>query len=89
MKEKLICVLEELEKNNKNEDGYSAVEVINKLGMDNNENTQKMIRGKLRSLISIHKYDEFKTAGEEDIVYSIKYSGLYRLSKNYRNKNNI
>jgi len=83
MKDKIIAILEELENEQHNRNGYNVVEVINKLHIVDNQQTKKHIRGKLRSLISIHIYPEFKTAGKENLVYCPlgKNSGRYRLSK--------
>jgi hypothetical protein len=79
----LINVLDKLEETHPSKSGYSTEEILHKLGMPNNRENGKRIRDILRSLISRHKYPEFKTAGEEDIVYcpSGKNSGEYRLSK--------
>lgn len=82
-KHELINALGTLEHNNKNIEGYDVKEILGILPADANEIVEKQTRGKLRSLISKTKYPEFKTAGNEDIVYcpSGKNSGKYRLAK--------
>lgn len=83
-KQALINALRKLEHNNKNIAGYEVKEILGILNVDANKIVEKQTRGKLRSLISKIKYPEFKTAGNEDIVYCPggKNSGKYRLSNN-------
>lgn len=83
MKERIIAVLEKLEKEQFNKDGYNVVQVIYELKIENTAQTRKNIRGRLRSLISKKEHPEFKTAGNEDIVHCPKgkYSGQYKLVK--------
>ena len=83
-KQSLIIALERLEQNNNNALGYNVKEILKMLKISPNEKIEVQTRGKLRSLISKIKYPEFKTAGNEDIVYcpSGKNSGKYRLSNN-------
>lgn len=82
-KHELINALGTLEHNNKNIEGYDVKEILKMLNISPTEKIEKQTRGKLRSLISKTKYPEFKTAGNEDIVYcpSGKNSGKYRLAK--------
>lgn len=84
-KEKIREALKKLEQAQHNLNGYSAEEVLNVLNIDINDGNKKLVRKQLRSLISKQHYPEFKTAGNDDIVYcpNGKNSGLYRLS-NYR-----
>ncbi len=86
-REIIIKALEKLEQNQHNPNGYSAGEILNTLNIEISRETEKCIRGKLRSMILKKLYPEFATAGNEDIVYCPKgkSSGLYRLSK-YREK---
>ncbi|MDD4816189.1 MAG: hypothetical protein PHQ62_03540 [Clostridia bacterium] len=83
----LKTALERLEQKNNNALGYNVKEILNMLNINSNEKTEKQTRGKLRSMISKKLYPEFKTAGNEDIVYcpNDKYSGKYRLSKYKKN----
>lgn len=81
-KEKIIDALIKLEQAQHNPNGYGAEEVLNVLNIAINAGNKKLVRTQLRSLISKQLYPEFKTAGNDDIVYcpNGKSSGLYRLS---------
>lgn len=84
---KVFNALENLEKKYSNPNGYSTTQILNELKIEVNENNGKAVRAILRSMMLKKLYPEFKTAGNDDIVYPPqgKGKGLYRLSK-YRNK---
>lgn len=76
-------VLENLESKYHSREGYATSQILNELHLKANRENEKLLRAKLRSMMSKNLYPEFATAGSEDVVYSPrgKGSGLYRLSK--------
>ena len=85
--EELKDALGKLENQYHDPDGYTAEDILRQLHIDITDDTQKQCRRNLRSMIDGKKYPEFKTAGDEDIVYCPigKWSGKYRLSE-YRDR---
>lgn len=82
-KQSLNTALERLEQKNNKAFGYNVKEILKMLNISPTEKIEVQTRGKLRSMISKKLYPDFKTAGNEDIVYSPKGkgSGQYRLAK--------
>lgn len=81
-KEKIIEALKIIEQLHHNPNGYSAKEILCAMNININSGNEKLVRKKLRLLISKQCYPEFATAGNDDIVYcpNGKGSGLYRLT---------
>lgn len=82
-KQGLIYALGKLEQNYKNIAGYDVKDILQIMHIIPDRKVEKQTRGILRSMISKIKYPEFKTGGNEDIVYCPdgKNSGKYRLSE--------
>lgn len=82
-KEKIIEALQELEQSQHNVSGYTVKEILSVLNIVISRKNEKQVRKKLRLLISQLIYTEFKTAGDEDIVYCPKGKGTgrYRLTE--------
>ena len=88
MDSKLIQeVLQRLENELHDREGYSTAQILNALNVKPSRENQVKLRKRLRKMMSIHLYPEYKTGGEEDVVYPAvgKGVGRYRLSI-YRRK---